>query len=114
MLVRIARCPLIAAALAGGHPCSAVVAAQQVAERDRQVPEGWAGNLGRARVVFLSSNTAPARRRPGPPVPVVARRPGPHARSEAGHRPAAWPARGLRRACAGARRVSRALGQCGA
>jgi hypothetical protein len=64
LLLRIARCPAIAAALAGGHPCSAIVAAQQVAERDRQVPEGWAGNLSGARVAFVSSN--PSISQPGP------------------------------------------------
>jgi hypothetical protein len=64
LLLLIARCPMIAEALVAGHPCSEIVAAQQVAERDRQVPEGWAGNLQDARVVFVSSN--PSISQPGP------------------------------------------------
>ncbi len=64
LLLRIARCPMIAEALRGAHLCSEIVAAQQVAEADRQVPEGWAGNLRDARVVFVSSN--PSISHPGP------------------------------------------------
>ena len=64
LLLRIARCPVIAEALAGGHPCSEIVGSQQVAEPYRQVPEGWAGNLRDARVVFVSSN--PSISQPGP------------------------------------------------
>jgi hypothetical protein len=41
-----------------GHPCHDVVNAQQHEGTRRQVPEGWAGNLREARVVFLSSNPA--------------------------------------------------------
>lgn len=57
LLIRVARCPLIRAALGdSGHPCRGVVTVQDDAERDRQVPEAWAGNLGDSRVVFVSSN----------------------------------------------------------
>ena len=60
LLLRIARCPLIKQALADhSHPCSRVVNEQQLGNEDeRQVPEGWAGNLRHARVVFVSSNPA--------------------------------------------------------
>jgi hypothetical protein len=59
LLLTIARCPLItAAARDPGHSCYQVVAAQPAAEGPRLVPEGWAGNLRGARVVFLSSNPA--------------------------------------------------------
>jgi hypothetical protein len=55
--IGVARCPLISDALSSAsHPCHAVVAAQDVGERERQVPEGWAGNLRDSRVVFVSSN----------------------------------------------------------
>lgn len=57
LLLRIARCPLIPEAVTTiGHCCHRVVAAQTCSEPERQVPEGWAGNLGDARVVFVSSN----------------------------------------------------------
>jgi hypothetical protein len=59
LLLKIARCRLItAAARDPGHSCHQVVAAQPGAEGSRQVPEGWAGNLPGARVVFVSSNPA--------------------------------------------------------
>ena len=57
LLVRVARCPLIREALGDNrHPCRDVVAMQGDTERDRQVPEAWAGNLRKSRVVFVSSN----------------------------------------------------------
>jgi hypothetical protein len=57
LLIRVARCPLIREALGdSGHPCRGVVTVQNDAERDRQVPEAWAGNLRESRVVFVSSN----------------------------------------------------------
>jgi len=57
LLIRVARCPLIHQALGdSGHPCREVVTVQDDAERDRQVPEAWAGNLRESRVVFVSSN----------------------------------------------------------
>jgi hypothetical protein len=57
LLLRIARCPLIPLALGNpSHRCHRVVATQTVPSDDRQVPEGWAGNLRGARIVFLSSN----------------------------------------------------------
>lgn len=56
LLLKIARCPLIAEALQNWRPCTEIVSAQKVASADRQVPEGWAGNLRDGRVLFLSSN----------------------------------------------------------
>jgi hypothetical protein len=57
LLLEIARCPLIPAAIRdAGHPCHRVAGVQPIADAGRQVPEGWAGNLRSARVVFLSSN----------------------------------------------------------
>jgi hypothetical protein len=80
LLLKIARCPLIAEALRGGRPCSQIVGAQRVAaDADRQVPEAWAGNLGDARVLFLSSN--PSISEPGPSQPADAVEPFPTASS---------------------------------
>lgn len=57
LLIRVARCPLIGEAMrSASHPCHEVVASQDVGEADRQVPEGWAGNLRDSRIVFISSN----------------------------------------------------------
>jgi hypothetical protein len=58
LLLRVARCDQIAdARLDGSHPCHAVVNVQRPHdERNRQVPEAWAGNLAGSRVVFVSSN----------------------------------------------------------
>lgn len=58
LLWRIASCEEISDALNGGsHPCRRVLESQRPRSGlDLQVPEGWAGNLGAARVVFLSSN----------------------------------------------------------
>src|SRR5258708_4288359 len=57
LLIRVARCPLIREALGdSGRPCREVVTVQDDAEGDRQVPEAWAGNLRKSRVVFVSSN----------------------------------------------------------
>ena len=57
LLIRVARCPLIGEAIgSASHPCHEVVASQEVAEADRQIPEGWAGNLRDSRIVFVSSN----------------------------------------------------------
>jgi len=57
LLLQIARCPLITEAVtSAGHCCHQVVGAQTFPEPERQVPEGWAGNLGGARVLFVSSN----------------------------------------------------------
>jgi hypothetical protein len=79
LLLRIARCPLILSARQGGQPCSEIVACQQVAEPARQVPEAWAGNLRKARVLFLSSN--PSISEPGPGQPDDAVEPFPTAGS---------------------------------
>jgi hypothetical protein len=68
LLLKIARCPLVAAASQNvGHPCHEVVAVQSASEDMRQVPEGWAGNLRDARVAFLSSNPGISEQRPDQP-----------------------------------------------
>jgi len=68
LLLRIARCPLIAEAMTGvGHECRRVVAAQKCNGPARQVPEGWAGNLREARVMFVSSNPSISMPEPGRP-----------------------------------------------
>jgi hypothetical protein len=68
LLLRIARCPLIAEALNSvGHSCCRVVAAQKCPGPERQVPEGWAGNLHEARVMFVSSNPSISLPEPGQP-----------------------------------------------
>lgn len=57
LLTDIAGCPLIATALRGPHPCSAVVGAQPGGLGDeRQVPEPWDGHLETAPLLFVSSN----------------------------------------------------------
>jgi hypothetical protein len=57
LALEIARCPEVARARTSpSHPCSAIVRLQQDDPHIFQVPEGWAGNLSTARVVFLSSN----------------------------------------------------------
>jgi hypothetical protein len=58
LLLQVARCDQITEArLDGSHPCHAVVKVQRPHdERNRQVPEAWAGNLAGSRVVFVSSN----------------------------------------------------------
>ena len=72
LLLRIARCPLIAAASTDARqPCHRVVAAQAGAGQQRQVPEGWAGNLPDARVVFVSSNPSISVAGPGQPADAV-------------------------------------------
>jgi hypothetical protein len=72
LLLRIARCPLIAAAARdAGQPCHRVVAAQAGAGQLHQVPEGWAGNLRDARVVFVSSNPSISVVGPGQPADAV-------------------------------------------
>ena len=59
LLLSVARCPLMTMASGdSGHPCHDVVNAQPHEDARRQVPEGWAGNLRGASVVFLSSNPA--------------------------------------------------------
>lgn len=46
LLLKVACCSLLGDALGSvTHPCNQVAACQDVAERDRQVPEGRAGNL---------------------------------------------------------------------
>jgi hypothetical protein len=65
LLLKIARCPLIAEALQNWRPCTEIVSVQKVASADRQVPEGWAGNLRDARVLFLSSNPSISEAGPG-------------------------------------------------
>jgi hypothetical protein len=68
VLLRVARCPLIAEALTDvTHRCHQVVATQAGPEPDRQVPEAWAGNMREARVVFLSSNPSISLAGPGQP-----------------------------------------------
>ena len=71
LLLKIARCPLIAEALQNRRPCTEIVSAQKVASADRQVPEGWAGNLRDARVLFLSSNPSISEAGPGQPADAV-------------------------------------------
>ena len=57
LLLEIARCPRIPAAIRDAeHPCHDVVEVQAGSGTRRQAPEGWAGNLRAARIVFLSSN----------------------------------------------------------
>lgn len=57
LLAEIAACPLVGAALAGGHPCSKVVGAQQATFGElRQVPEPWNGHIDTAPLLFVSSN----------------------------------------------------------
>lgn len=57
LLTDIARCPLVEIARTDPqHPCRRVVTHQPRQDAEFQVPEGWAGNLTGARVLFLSSN----------------------------------------------------------
>ena len=57
LALEIARCPEVERARRlVSHPCSSIVRLQQEDPGTFQVPEGWAGNLSAARVVFLSSN----------------------------------------------------------
>jgi hypothetical protein len=57
LALEIARCPEVERARRlASHPCSSIVRLQQDEPATFQVPEGWAGNLSAARVVFLSSN----------------------------------------------------------
>ncbi len=71
LLLKIAHCPLITESLQDGRACSEIVAAQKLAEPDRQVPEGWAGNLADAKVLFLSSNPSISEAGPGQPADEV-------------------------------------------
>lgn len=53
----VARCPLVELARdTPSHPCHQIVSLQPAAPAEWQVPEGWAGDLAEARIVFVSSN----------------------------------------------------------
>jgi hypothetical protein len=58
LALSISRCSEIAKACKDdAHPCSRIVSSQGVFGQDfRQVPEAWAGDLSRAKVMFVSSN----------------------------------------------------------
>ena len=57
LALEIARCPVIAAVLAGtASPCSDVVNFQNRDARNRWLAEPWSGHLERAPILFLSSN----------------------------------------------------------
>lgn len=60
----IFRCEVLAATLRGQHtPCQDVVAWHGVQpDVPRYVPEPWAGHLGSAPILFVSSNLRPADR----------------------------------------------------
>lgn len=63
LALSVARCPEVAkvdVALPNGstHPCHKIVHSQDMHPGPFQVPEAWAGNLGSARIVYLSSNPA--------------------------------------------------------
>ncbi|GAA2177219.1 hypothetical protein GCM10009784_26980 [Arthrobacter parietis] len=57
LALSVARCPEVPKAAADpSHPCHKVVHSQDHYAGPFQVPEAWAGSLGTAKVVFLSSN----------------------------------------------------------
>lgn len=57
LALQVARCPSVQPARSNpGHPCHTIVSSQPSSDALWQVPEPWAGNLERARIVFLSSN----------------------------------------------------------
>ena len=57
LALEIARCPVIAAVLAGAtSPCHEVVSFQTRPAADRWTAEPWSGQLEEARILFLSSN----------------------------------------------------------
>lgn len=57
LALSIAHCPEVEAARKQpGHSCSKIVGLQSADPSTWQVPEPWAGNLARGRIVFLSSN----------------------------------------------------------
>lgn len=59
LLLRIARCPNIAAArCSSSHPCHRIVTSQSAAEESFQLPEPWNGRLDSAPLLFVSSNPA--------------------------------------------------------
>ncbi|GAA3275784.1 hypothetical protein AAU01_16210 [Paenarthrobacter aurescens] len=62
LALSVARCSELSAAnhpqTGREHPCHKIVRSQDNHAGAFQVPEAWAGNLGKAQVVFLSSNPA--------------------------------------------------------
>ncbi len=62
LLQEIAHCPVIAEQLANPtreHDCAAIIQVQPNSGLEtRQLPEPWSGNLGEARLLFLSSNAS--------------------------------------------------------
>ncbi len=58
LLLQITRCPIAAKCLAGQqHACSTIVGSQgAVRLNEFHVPEPWSGHIGRAPVLFVSSN----------------------------------------------------------
>lgn len=58
LLLRITQCPIVASCRAGEpHPCSSIVGVQEsVPDRNFNVPEPWSGDIGQARILFVSSN----------------------------------------------------------
>ena len=66
LAIEIARCPLVTQAVTdAAHPCRDIVSVQRGPESQRQVPEGWAGALATARVLFVSSNPSISEPVPG-------------------------------------------------
>lgn len=59
LALSVSRCSEVERArLDRGHPCAQVVGVQNDRAGEFQVPEGWAGALSTARIVFISSNPA--------------------------------------------------------
>jgi hypothetical protein len=58
LLLRIARCPQVQAALRGdgSQACAEIVAIQKAGLEDFQLPEPWSGRLATAQLLFLGSN----------------------------------------------------------
>ena len=73
LIIKVARCELIwRADQKDAHPCHTVVRSQGGASAyDRQIPEGWAGNLHASRLVFLSSNPSISEAGSGRPLDTV-------------------------------------------
>jgi hypothetical protein len=61
LLLTIARCPNVRECVENrrkGHPCAEIVGVQKRGIEDRQLPEPWSGDLGKAPLLFLGSNPA--------------------------------------------------------
>lgn len=57
LALSVARCAQVPQAREDGtHPCRKIVTLQSADPDEWQVPEGWAGNLAEAKILFLSSN----------------------------------------------------------